>query len=214
MLPPLRRSSATREAAAPRVIGPLASEMAIILPFRGCHPRVHPSAFVAPTAVLIGNVVLESEASIWFGAVLRGDDPEREIRVGARSSIQDNCVLHVSAQGPTCIGVEVTVGHGAVMESCRIGRGALIGMNAVLLQRAVVGEEALIAAGAVVGAGSEIPPRHLAVGAPARVKKELEGESLRWIQTSPSHYVALAREYLAQGIGRVELPRPAEAADD
>ncbi len=183
--------------------------MATILSFRGVHPRIHPSAFVAPTATIIGNVVVEEEASIWFGAVLRGDDPEHEIRVGARSSVQDNCVVHVSAQGPTLIGPEVTVGHGAVMESCTIGRGALIGMNAVLLQRSVVGEQALIAAGAVVGSGAEIPPRHLAAGAPARVKKQLQGESLGWIQNSATHYVELAREYLEQGIGQVNLPAAA-----
>ncbi len=179
------------------------THMATILSFRGIAPRIHPSAFVAPTATIIGNVVVEEEASIWFGAVLRGDDPEREIRVGARTSIQDNCVVHVSAQGPTRIGPEVTVGHGAVMESCTVGRGSLIGMNAVILQQATIGEGALIAAGAVVSAGAEIPARHLAAGAPAKVKKELEGESLRWIQTSASHYVDLSREYLRGGIGRV-----------
>jgi carbonic anhydrase/acetyltransferase-like protein (isoleucine patch superfamily) len=170
--------------------------MANIIPFNGRMPRIHPTAWVAPTATLIGNVVVEAEASIWFGAVLRGDDPEHEIRVGARTSVQDNCVVHVSAQGPTVIGEEVTVGHGAVMESCTIGRGALIGMNAVVLQAATIGAGALIAAGAVVPARAEIPARHLAVGAPARVKKELDGESLRWIETSAAHYVALSREYL------------------
>jgi carbonic anhydrase/acetyltransferase-like protein (isoleucine patch superfamily) len=170
--------------------------MANIIPFNGRTPRIHPTAWVAPTATLIGNVVVEAEASIWFGAVLRGDDPEHEIRVGARTSVQDNCVVHVSAQGPTVIGEEVTVGHGAVMESCTIGRGALIGMNAVVLQAATIGAGALIAAGAVVPARAEIPARHLAVGAPARVKKELDGESLRWIETSAAHYVALSREYL------------------
>jgi len=167
-----------------------------LIPFGGHAPRIHPSAWVAPTATLIGNVVVEAEASVWFGAVLRGDDPDHEIRVGARSSVQDNCVVHVSAQGPTVIGEEVTVGHGAVMESCVIGRGALIGMNAVVLQGAEVGEAALIAAGAVVPAGAVIPARHLAAGAPARVKKELDGESLRWVETSAAHYVALSREYL------------------
>lgn len=181
--------------------------MATILSFRGKHPSIHPSAFIAPTAVVIGNVVIEEQASIWFGAVLRGDDPVHEIRVGARSSVQDNCVVHVSARGPTVIGPEVTVGHGAVMESCRIGRGALIGMNAVLLQESVIGEGALVAAGAVVPSGVEIPPRHLAAGAPARLKKELEGESLQWIQTSAAHYVELSREYLAQGIGRLDAPK-------
>ena len=177
--------------------------MALILPYAGIHPRIHPTAFVAPTAVVIGNVEIEEEASVWFGAVLRGDEPEHEIRVGARSSVQDNVVLHVSRRGATIVGPEVTVGHGAVLESCTVGRGALIGMNAVVLQGAVIGEEALIAAGAVVGDGTVVPPRALAAGTPARVKKVLEGESLRWIQTSAAHYVELSRSYLAQGIGRV-----------
>lgn len=172
-----------------------------ILPYAGVRPRIHPSAFVAPNATVIGNVEVGEEASIWFGAVLRGDDPERPIRVGARTSIQDCCVLHVSAQGPTLIGEEVTVGHGAVLESCTVGRGALIGMNAVVLQRAAVGEGALIAAGAVVAEGAEIPPRHLAAGVPARVRKELDGSSLGWVEHSASHYVELARSYLRAGIG-------------
>ncbi len=172
--------------------------MANVLSFGGKSPRIHPSAWVAPTATLIGDVVVEENASIWFGAVLRGDDPDHEIRVGARTSVQDNCVIHVSARGPTLIGPEVTVGHGAVLESCTIGRGALIGMNAVVLQRAEIGEEALIAAGAVVGEGAVIPARHLAAGTPARVKKELEGESLRWILTSADHYVELGARYLEE----------------
>ena len=169
--------------------------MANILSFGGKTPRIHPSAWVAPTATIIGDVVVEENASVWFGAVLRGDDPDHEIRVGARTSVQDNCVVHVSARGPTLIGPEVTVGHGAVLESCTIGRGALIGMNAVVLQRAEIGEQALIAAGAVVGEGAVIPARHLAAGTPAKVKKELEGESLRWILTSADHYVELGARY-------------------
>lgn len=176
----------------------------MILPWNGIHPRIHPTAFVAPNATVIGNVTVGAEASVWFGAVIRGDEPEHEIRVGARTSVQDNVVLHVSRQGPTLIGEDVTVGHGAVLESCTVGRGALIGMNAVVLQTAEVGEQALVAAGAVVGAGARIPPRTLAAGTPARVKKELEGESLRWVSTSAEHYVALSRDYLAQGIGGVD----------
>jgi carbonic anhydrase/acetyltransferase-like protein (isoleucine patch superfamily) len=175
--------------------------MATILSFGGIHPRIHPSAFVASTAVVIGNVTVEEEASIWFGAVLRGDEPEHEIRVGARSSVQDNCVVHVSADGATLIGAGVTVGHGAVLESCEIGDGALIGMNAVVLQTARVGAGALVAAGSVVPSGADIPANHLAAGAPARVKKELEGESLRWVSKGAKHYVELSRAYLAQGMG-------------
>ncbi|HET7462189.1 MAG TPA: gamma carbonic anhydrase family protein [Longimicrobium sp.] len=180
--------------------------MATILPYGGIHPRIHPTAFVAPTAVVIGNVTIEEEASVWFGAVIRGDEPEHEIRVGARTSIQDNVVVHVSRQGPTLIGSDVTVGHAAVLESCVVGDGALIGMNAVVLQRATVGDAALVAAGAVVGSGSEVPARTMAAGTPARVKKELDGESLRWVTTSAAHYVELSRSYLRQGIGRVDGP--------
>jgi carbonic anhydrase/acetyltransferase-like protein (isoleucine patch superfamily) len=178
--------------------------MAMILPFAGMWPRIHPTAFVAPNATVIGNVTIGEEASVWFGAVIRGDEPEHEISVGARTSIQDNVVLHVSDRGPTIIGPDCTVGHGAVLESCTIGRGALIGMNAVVLQRATVGEGALIAAGATVPEGGEIPARHLAAGVPAKVKKELEGSSAGWIGKGARHYVELSREYLRQGVGRVK----------
>ncbi|CAN5121103.1 gamma carbonic anhydrase family protein [soil metagenome] len=174
-----------------------------ILPFAGIHPRIDSSAFVAPSATVIGNVEIGAEASVWFGAVLRGDELEHVISIGARSSVQDNCVIHVSAAGATLIGEEVTVGHGAVLESCTVGRRALIGMNAVVLQGASVGDEALIAAGAVVGEGAEVPARHLAAGVPARIRKELAGESLDCITRSAPHYVALSRRYLAEGIGRV-----------
>jgi carbonic anhydrase/acetyltransferase-like protein (isoleucine patch superfamily) len=176
--------------------------MAHLIPFRGHAPQIHPTAFVAPTAVLIGNVEVGPEASIWFGAVLRGDHPDHGIRVGARTSVQDNCVIHVSAEGPTLIGDDVTVGHGAVFESCEIRSGALIGMNAVLLHHAVIGEESLVAAGSVVSTGMQVPPRTLVAGSPARERKKLEGESAGWIEGSADHYVALSREYLDEEIGR------------
>jgi carbonic anhydrase/acetyltransferase-like protein (isoleucine patch superfamily) len=179
----------------------------ILIPFGGRSPRVHPSAFIAPTAVLIGDVEVGAEASIWFGAVLRGDHPEHGIRIGARTSIQDNCVLHVSARGPTVVGAAATVGHGAIFESCTIGAGALIGMNAVILHGAVVGEEALVAANSVVPENLNVPARTLAAGAPARVRKELSGESARWVRESAQHYVDLGRAYLAEGIGVVEGER-------
>lgn len=169
----------------------------MILDFEGMSPRIHPTAWIAPNAVVIGNVEIGEEASIWYGAVVRGDEREHVIRIGARTSVQDNCVVHVSGQGPTVVGDEVTIGHGAVLESCVIGRGALIGMNAVVLQQATIGEQALIAAGSVVGAGTEIPARHLAAGTPAKVKKEIEGESLGWVSRSSGHYVKLSRRYIA-----------------
>lgn len=178
--------------------------MAHLITYRGRTPRVHPSAFVAPTAVLIGDVEVGPESSIWFGAVLRGDHPEHGIRIGARTSVQDNCVIHVSAEGPTVVGDDVTIGHGAVFESCQVHDGALVGMNAVLLHHAVIGEESLVAALSVVPTGMAVPPRTLVAGSPARVRKSLEGESAGWIRGSASHYVQLSRTYLDEGIGRIE----------
>jgi carbonic anhydrase/acetyltransferase-like protein (isoleucine patch superfamily) len=175
--------------------------MALIIPFNGKTPRIHASAFIAPTAVLIGDVEIGEESSVWFGAILRGDHPEHGIRVGARTSVQDNCVLHVSARGPTVVGDEVTVGHGVVFESCEIRARALIGMNAVLLHGSLIGEEALVAALSVVPSGMVVPPRTLVAGAPATVRKQLTGESADWVKGSSQHYVALAREYLEQRIG-------------
>jgi carbonic anhydrase/acetyltransferase-like protein (isoleucine patch superfamily) len=131
--------------------------------------------------------------------VLRGDHPDHGIRIGARSSVQDNCVLHVSARGPTIVGDDVTIGHGVVFESCEIRRSALVGMNAVILHGAIIGEEALVAALSVVPENMEVPPRTLVAGAPARVRKELSGESAGWVHGSAAHYVELSRLYLQAG---------------
>lgn len=175
--------------------------MATILTYGGQTPRIHPSAFLAPTAVVIGNVEIGEESSIWFGAVIRGDEAGHGIVIGARTSIQDNCIVHVSARGPTLVGDDCTIGHGAAFESCEIRRGAVIGMNAVLLHGVVVEEEALVAAGSVVPAGMRIPARTLAAGVPAKVRKALEGESAEWVRGSAAHYVRRSRSYLEQGIG-------------
>ena len=138
--------------------------MALIIPFNGKTPTVHPSAFVAPTAVLIGDVTIGAESSIWFGAVLRGDDPNNGIVVGPRSSVQDNCVIHVGRWQPTVIGADVTVGHGAKFECCTIGDRTVVGMNAVILQHAVIGAECVLAANTVVLEGADIPDRSLVAG--------------------------------------------------
>lgn len=174
----------------------------MFIPFNGKTPHVDPSAFVAPTAVLIGDVVVGPQASIWFGAVLRGDNGP--IRIGARTSIQDNAVVHVSEHGGTYIGDDVTVGHAAVMEDCTIEPHALIGSNATLLNGCRIGAGSLIAAGSVVGERAEIPPHMLAAGAPATVKKKIEGEAAHWIDISAAEYVKLSRTYLAQSLGTVE----------
>lgn len=174
--------------------------MALILPYGGKSPKVHASAFIAPNAVLVGDVTLEAEASVWFGAVLRGDDPDHGIVVGAGTSIQDNCVVHVGAWGPTVIGRNVTVGHGAKFESCRIGDRTVVGMNAVILQRAIVEEECVLAANTVVLEGERIPARSVVAGVPGRVRKSLEGSAAEWIARGGLHYVELGRAYRAQGL--------------
>ena len=169
----------------------------MIVSYRGKRPKIHPTAFVAPTAVLIGDVEVGPESSIWFGAVLRGDNGP--IRIGARTSVQDNAVLHVT--NLTQIDDDVTIGHAAVMEDCHVKRHALIGSNATLLNGSIIGEGSLIAAGAVVGEGVEIPDRVLAAGVPAKVKKPIEGAAQKWIEVAAEEYVELSRSYLAEGIG-------------
>jgi carbonic anhydrase/acetyltransferase-like protein (isoleucine patch superfamily) len=176
--------------------------VALLLPFNGVSPRVSPDAFLAPTAVLVGDVSVGAEASVWFGAVLRGDHPEHGIEVGPRTSIQDNCVIHVGHWRPTRIGADVTVGHGAKFESCTIEDGCVIGMNAVILQEATIGAGSLVAANAVVLEGFTVPPGSLVAGVPAKVRRTLGESSSQWIGRSSSHYVELSRKYLSEGIGR------------
>jgi carbonic anhydrase/acetyltransferase-like protein (isoleucine patch superfamily) len=178
--------------------------VALILPFRGISPRIAPGAFLAPTAVVIGDVTVESEASVWFGAVLRGDHPDHGIVVGRRTSVQDNCVVHVGGWRATVIGEECTIGHGAKFESCTIGDGCVVGMNAVILQNAEIGERCIVAAGSVVLEGTRVPPFSLVAGVPARVKGTLEGSSARWIEEGGRHYVELSKLYRELGIGGTE----------
>lgn len=188
--------------------------MATILPFNGRTPRIHPSAFLAPTAVIVGDVTIGAQSSVWFGAVLRGDDPEHGIVIGPRTSIQENCVVHVGGWAPTIIGADVTMGHGAKCESCTIGDGTVIGMNAVVLQNAVVGEQCLLAAGTVVLEGTAIAPRSLVAGVPGVVKKTLEGNAARWIERGGDHYVARSRAYLREGIGSGDPDAGSGPGDD
>ena len=158
-------------------------------------PRVHPDAYVAPTAVLIGDVEVEAGASVWFGAVLRGD--ESTISVGKGANVQDNAVVHCAENLPTVIESDATVGHSAQLEGCVVGRGALVGMGATMLQRSRLGPGAMLAAGAVLLEGMEIPPRHLAAGVPAAIKKPLGGSSDSWVAGSAEHYRRRAVRYRA-----------------
>ena len=163
----------------------------------GKRPSVHPDAYIAPTAVLIGDVVIEAGASVWFGAVLRGD--EAQITIGEGSNVQDNAVIHCAKDLPTIVQRNVTVGHSALLEGCVVEDGALVGMGAIMLQRSRLGAGSLLAAGAVLAEGSEIPPGHLAAGVPATVKKPLAGSSAassdRWVATAAQKYQSRAHTY-------------------
>lgn len=181
----------------------------MFIEYNGKTPRVHHTAFVAPTAVLIGDVEVDESASIWFGAVIRGDNGH--IRIGARSNVQDNAVLHVSEGCRTIVGEGVTIGHCATMEDCTIEDGALIGTNAVVLNGATVGRRSLVAAGSVVASNAAIPPGVLAAGAPAVVKRKLEGAAFNWVDHGGPQYVALSRAYRKIGIGDPDIHEIAEA---
>jgi carbonic anhydrase/acetyltransferase-like protein (isoleucine patch superfamily) len=162
----------------------------------GKRPQVHPDAYIAPTAVLIGDVVVEAGASVWFGAVLRGD--EAQIKVGEGSNVQDNAVIHCSTNLPTVVQRNVTVGHAALLEGCVVEDGALVGMGAIMLQRSRLGAGSMLAAGAVLAEGMEIPPGHLAAGVPATVKKPLEGSSDKWVGMAAKKYQHRAADYRAK----------------
>jgi len=170
--------------------------MAHLYSFDGKWPTIHPSAWLAPTAVVIGDVTIEAESSIWFGAVLRGDSPDHEIFIGPRTSVQDQCVVHVGHWGPTLVGGDCTIGHGAALECCRIGDNTVVGMNAVILQNATIGESCVVAAGSVVRQGDVVPSRSLVAGVPATVKKSLEGGAAKWVEGGGQHYVDLSRDYM------------------
>jgi carbonic anhydrase/acetyltransferase-like protein (isoleucine patch superfamily) len=161
----------------------------------GKRPKVHPDAYIAPTAVLIGDVEVAAGASVWFGAVLRGD--EAVIRVGEGANIQDNAVVHCAENLPTLIERNASVGHAAQLEGCVVEEGALVGMGAIMLQRSRLGAGSMLAAGAVLQEGRQIPAGHMAAGVPAIVKKSLGGSSNNWVGITAQHYRDRAARYRA-----------------
>jgi carbonic anhydrase/acetyltransferase-like protein (isoleucine patch superfamily) len=164
--------------------------------FEGRRPKVHPDAYIAPTAVLIGDVEVGAGASVWFGAVLRGD--EAAIKVGDGANVQDNAVIHCARDLPTVIEHDASVGHSAQLEGCVVETGAVVGMGAVMLQRSRLGAGSMLAAGAVLGEGQAVPPGHMAAGVPATVKKALDGSSGSWVGTTAQHYRDRAVRYRAK----------------
>jgi carbonic anhydrase/acetyltransferase-like protein (isoleucine patch superfamily) len=162
----------------------------ILLPFGDKRPEIATSAFVAPGAYVIGAVHLGEESSVWYGAVLRGDT--ELIRIGARTNIQDGCVLHADPGYPAVVGEGCVVGHKAVVHGCEVGDGCLIGMNATVLNGARIGEGSILAAGAVVPEGREFPPRSLVAGVPARRFGEVTEEQTRDIARGVRAYIERA----------------------
>jgi carbonic anhydrase/acetyltransferase-like protein (isoleucine patch superfamily) len=163
--------------------------------FEGKSPTVHPTAFVAPTASLIGDVTVEAGASVWFNAVLRADFGSIVVREGA--NVQDGSVLHAGPDGPVEIGAGATIGHGCVVHACTIGAEALIANHATVLDHATVGARTLVGAGSLVTGGTEIPDGVLAIGTPARVMGPIEGTNAEpWVAGNPAAYQELAQRYL------------------
>ncbi|HEY9194377.1 MAG TPA: gamma carbonic anhydrase family protein [Methyloversatilis sp.] len=157
------------------------------------HPVLHPSTWVAPGAVVIGNAELKAGVNVWFGAVIRADNDR--IVIGERTNVQDGAVLHIDEGVPLQIGDDVTIGHHAMLHGCTIGEGSLIGIKAVVMNRAVIGRHCLIGANALIPEGRVIPERSLVVGSPGRIVRELTDEEVAGLMKSAAQYVAKADMY-------------------
>ena len=166
----------------------------MIRPFRGVHPQIHPTAYVDPSAQVIGDVHLGEEASIWCNCTVRGDI--HHIRIGDRSNVQDNSVIHVrNGTHPTILENEVTVGHSVTLHGCYVERGCLVGIGAILLDDVRIGELSLVAAGSLVSPGTIIPARSLVMGFPAKVRRPLTDEEVAGLEVFWKNYVEYTQEY-------------------
>jgi len=176
--------------------------MPIIRPFGGKAPGVHGTAYVAPGAVVLGDVEIGEHASIWYGTVVRGD--VNSIRIGARTNVQDLSVVHVTSKThPTVIGDDVTVGHRVVLHGCTVKDRCLIGIGSVVMDGAVVGPDSVVGAGSLVPPGMVVPPGTLVMGSPARVKRELRPDEVEALGRSAASYVEYAARHAAEdGTGR------------
>ena len=157
------------------------------------NPNIDPEAKIAAEAVIVGDVTIGRRSSVWYCSVIRGD--EAPVTIGCETNIQENCTVHVSKALPTVIGDRVTVGHNAVLHSCTVGDGSLIGMGAIVLDEAVIGKNCLIAAGSLVTKGTRIPDGSLVMGSPGKVVRELSEPQKKMLEASAAHYVHNARRY-------------------
>jgi carbonic anhydrase/acetyltransferase-like protein (isoleucine patch superfamily) len=167
----------------------------MIRAFQGVLPVIPKSAYVEDTAVVIGDVVMGEDCSVWFHAVVRGD--VNSIRIGDRTNVQDLCMLHVTHDThPLVIGSNVTIGHHVVLHGCTIKDRVLIGMGAIIMDGAVIGEDCIVGAGALVTEHTMVAPRSLILGSPAKVKRPASAKELAWIRESAQNYIEYARQYL------------------
>jgi len=175
-----------------------AMEGARVMAWKNKKPELGKDTFIASGAHVIGDVVAGNETNIWFNVVIRGD--VNTIRIGFRTNIQDNSVVHVTrGTGPTSIGSDVTIGHSAIIHACTVEDNCLIGMGAVILDGAVIRKNSLVAAGSVVTPGKDFPPGSMIMGSPAKVVRALTEKEIKSIQDSADHYVELARSYFPRG---------------
>ena len=165
----------------------------MIRKFQNKTPSIDPSAFLAETAVVIGDVTLSANVGVWYSAVLRGD--ENSITIGENTNIQDNSTVHAAKGWPVVLGKNITVGHNAIVHGCTVGDGTMIGMGSCILNGAVIGKECLIGAGALIKENAVIPDRSLVVGVPAKVVRTLDDEAAKKIRENATLYVRLAEEY-------------------
>ena len=167
----------------------------MIRTFQGIRPTIAKSAFIEETAVVIGDVVIGEESSVWFHAVVRGD--VHYIRIGKRTNVQDLCVLHVTHDtAPLVIGDDVTVGHRVVLHGCTIKDRVLIGMGTVIMDGAVIGEDSVVGAGALITEDTIVPSKSLILGSPAKVKRPVTDKELAWIRESSQNYIKYACQYM------------------
>lgn len=165
--------------------------------------RIHPSAYIAPTAAVMGQVTLEEDSSVWYGAVIRGD--MAPVVIGAQTNLQDGSIVHVDEEMPCLVGPRVGVGHRAILHGCTIEEECLIGMGAVVLNEVHIGAGSVVAAGAVIPEGMRIPPRSLVIGVPGRIVRSVDAALAERVTATWKHYVELARSHRA---GRYPLEPP------
>jgi gamma-carbonic anhydrase len=172
----------------------------MIKQFNASSPDIHPSVFIAEDAVIIGDVTIGEQSSVWYGCILRGD--VNYIRIGKRTNIQDATVIHVSSKtNPTVLEDEITIGHRVTLHGCHVESNCLIGIGSIILDGARIGKNTLVAAGALVTPGVQIPERSLVMGSPAKVKRDLTDEEVEKYSRNWKNYVELSRIYLSPEVG-------------